>query len=71
MSDFTYRNATVADAPLLARIGADSFAETFGHLYTPENLAAEIESLLSKPVDYADVETGTAARAAQMIAELI
>ena len=38
---------------------------------TPENLAAEIESLLSKPVDYADVETGTAARAAQMIAELI
>ena len=40
MSDFTYRNATAADAPLLARIGAESFTETFGHLYTPENLAA-------------------------------
>jgi GNAT superfamily N-acetyltransferase len=44
MSDFTYRNATVADAPLLARIGADSFAETFGHLYTPENLAAFLKN---------------------------
>jgi ribosomal protein S18 acetylase RimI-like enzyme len=39
MSDFTYRNATAADAPLLARIGAKTFIETFGHLYTPENLA--------------------------------
>ncbi|HYD14218.1 MAG TPA: GNAT family N-acetyltransferase [Allosphingosinicella sp.] len=40
MSDFTFRNATAADAPLLSRIGAESFTETFGHLYTPENLAA-------------------------------
>jgi ribosomal protein S18 acetylase RimI-like enzyme len=39
MSDFTYRNATAADAALLARIGAETFVETFGHLYTPENLA--------------------------------
>ena len=39
MSDFTYRNATAADAPLMARIGAETFTETFGHLYTPENLA--------------------------------
>jgi hypothetical protein len=38
---------------------------------TPENVATAIESLLSKPVDYADVETGTAARAAQVIAELL
>jgi hypothetical protein len=38
---------------------------------TPENVATAIESLLSKPVDYADVETGTAARAAQLIAELL
>ncbi len=40
MSEFTYRNATVADAPLLSRLGAETFTETFGHLYTPENLAA-------------------------------
>jgi ribosomal protein S18 acetylase RimI-like enzyme len=40
MSDITYRNAAPADAPLLSRIGAETFSETFGHLYTPENLAA-------------------------------
>lgn len=36
----TYRDATPADAALMADIGARSFTETFGHLYTPENLAA-------------------------------
>ena len=40
MSKFTYRNATAADAALLSRLGAETFTETFGHLYTPENLAA-------------------------------
>jgi len=40
MSDITYRDATAADAGLMARIGRESFVETFGHLYTPENLAA-------------------------------
>ncbi len=38
---------------------------------TPENLAAEIESLLSRPADFAEVEGGTAARAAGIIAELV
>jgi pimeloyl-ACP methyl ester carboxylesterase len=38
---------------------------------TPENMAVAIESLLAKPVDYAAVETGTAARAAKLIAELL
>jgi UDP-N-acetylglucosamine:LPS N-acetylglucosamine transferase len=38
---------------------------------TPENLATAIESLLSEPVDFAEVETGTAARAAKLIAELL
>jgi hypothetical protein len=38
---------------------------------TPENVAAAIESLVSQPVDYAEVETGTAARAANLIAELL
>lgn len=36
----TYRNATPADAAPMAEIGARSFAETFGHLYSSENLAA-------------------------------
>ena len=40
MSAVTYRDATAADAGLMARIGRESFTETFGHLYTPENLAA-------------------------------
>ena len=38
---------------------------------TPERLATEIESLLSEPVSFLDVETGTAARAASMIAEVL
>ena len=43
MADFTYRDATPADAPLMARIGPQTFTETFGHLYTPENLAAFLD----------------------------
>ena len=37
---------------------------------TAENVAAAIETLLAGAVEYADVETGTAARAARLIAEL-
>jgi len=44
MSDFTYRTATPEDAPLMSRIGAQTFRDTFGHLYTPENLAAFLEN---------------------------
>lgn len=40
MDGFAYRDATAADAALMARIGPRTFVETFGHLYTPENLAA-------------------------------
>lgn len=40
MSAITYRDATIADAPLMAQLGPETFTETFGHLYTPENLAA-------------------------------
>ena len=34
----TYRDATPADAPALATLGASSFTETFGHLYAPADL---------------------------------
>lgn len=39
-----YRDATPDNAELMARIGPQTFTETFGHLYTPENLAAFLEN---------------------------
>ena len=36
----TIRRAEVADAPALALLAADTFVETFGHLYRPADLAA-------------------------------
>lgn len=39
MTDISYRMAGPADAAMLARLGRDSFTETFGHLYKPEDLA--------------------------------
>lgn len=35
-----YRPATLADAPALAHLGAETFVAAFGDLYTPEDLAA-------------------------------
>ncbi len=35
-----YRDGTTADAALMSRLGKATFVETFGHLYTPGNLAA-------------------------------
>ena len=35
-----FRDATPADAARLAQLGARTFTETFGQLYTPENLSA-------------------------------
>ena len=40
----TYRNAVPQDAALLAALGRCTFVETFGHLYTAENLAAFLEN---------------------------
>lgn len=34
----TYRDATAADAPALKALFAESFVETFGHLYRPSDL---------------------------------
>ncbi|KAK0329899.1 hypothetical protein LTR94_034909, partial [Friedmanniomyces endolithicus] len=34
------RPATVADAPAIAALARKTFTDTFGHLYSPENLAA-------------------------------
>lgn len=40
MSEIIHRDAGPVDAPLMARLGPETFIETFGHLYTPDNLAA-------------------------------
>jgi RNA polymerase sigma factor (sigma-70 family) len=39
------RPATLADAPALAALGAETFIAAFGHLYTPEDLAAFLEQV--------------------------
>ena len=39
-----HRDATLADAETLSALGKATFVETFGHLYTPENLAAFLEN---------------------------
>ena len=41
----SYRNASDADAGVLADLFAESFTETFGHLYRPEDLAAFLSQL--------------------------
>ena len=40
MDEIAYRMAGPGDAPRMAELGRRTFTETFGHLYTPENLAA-------------------------------
>ena len=44
MSEIVWRDAGPDDAATLAAIGRQSFIETFGHLYSPENLAAFLEN---------------------------
>jgi GNAT superfamily N-acetyltransferase len=39
-----WRDAGPTDAESLAALGRATFTETFGHLYTPENLAAFLET---------------------------
>ena len=39
-----YRHALPSDAAVLVRLGSETFVETFGHLYRPEDLAAFLES---------------------------
>ena len=39
-----YREGTPDDAALMSRLGKQTFVETFGHLYTPENLAAFLDN---------------------------
>jgi GNAT superfamily N-acetyltransferase len=45
MSEIVYRDAAPEDAALMAEISRRTFSETFGHLYSPENLAAFLAKL--------------------------
>lgn len=44
MTTLNIRRATPADAEVLSRIAAETFTETFGHTYPPEDLAAFLAS---------------------------
>lgn len=44
MTASTLRDAMPMDAPALAALARRTFAETFGHLYRPEDLAAFLEN---------------------------
>ncbi len=44
MPSLIIRRATPDDAEALSRIGAETFSETFGHMYPPQDLAAFLEA---------------------------
>lgn len=48
-----HRDATLADAAAIAGLARETFTETFGHLYSAENLAAFLTS--HTPADWARV----------------
>lgn len=52
------RPATPADAPALARLGRDSFTDAFGHLYSPEDLAAFLAEVHDEAVVAAEIAGG-------------
>ena len=52
----TIRRATLADAEALSRIGAETFSETFGHMYPPQDLAAFLEAAYAVEKSRRDLE---------------
>ncbi len=56
MSLPTIRRATPADAEALSRIGAETFTETFGHLYPPRDLADFLEAAYAVETSRRDLE---------------
>lgn len=51
------RRAGLDDAPALAELGASTFVETFGHLYTPSDLRAYLSAAHSADVYRAYLES--------------
>lgn len=54
----TYRIATVDDADALARLGTDTFTDTFGHLYQPGDLEIFLQN--HSPANWAKELTDSA-----------
>lgn len=44
MSEVSYRDASAADAEALAEFAEQTFTDTFGHLYPPEDLTSYVEA---------------------------
>ncbi len=59
VTDINIRRATASDAAALAAIGRETFAETFGHLYPPEDLASFLDAAHA-PAHYAGVAADAA-----------
>lgn len=55
MSDYVYRDATMADAEALGAFAERTFTETFGHLYPPEDLEAFVSSKYDANVVAAEI----------------
>lgn len=49
----TIRRATAGDVDALSAISRDTFVETFGHLYTPQDLATHLDTMYA-PEKYRD-----------------
>jgi ribosomal protein S18 acetylase RimI-like enzyme len=67
----TYRDAMPDDAPALAELFAQSFVDTFGHLYRPDDLAqflaANTEAAWRGELDDAEVAMRVAERDGELI----
>jgi len=55
MSDVTYRDATVDDCEALSTLMRETFCETFGHLYRPEDLAAFLAATYTPAQQYVEI----------------
>lgn len=50
-----YRDALASDAEALAKFSADTFVDTFGHLYPPEDLASYLAASYGAAIQAAEI----------------
>lgn len=53
--ELTFRDAVETDAPALAKIGVETFVETFGHLYPPSDLKRYLDETYAEEQMAADL----------------
>lgn len=56
MTAFTVRRATIEDAAVVSRIATETFVETFGHLYPPEDLRHFLENTYTPELQRKNLE---------------